>query len=193
MYHTLLGARCRNWTTLRCHSQCFPPSVAMVKTQNRCSTGRGKSEYLYLYSSLQQKYNIYILQTENMQYIYVFTEAGIYFSGIDFLREKILDACNAANFKIPVVLDCKKVSGLDFTAIRGLHILAEDLHKKDVLLILTNMEDTLQNNIDTAKHVSICTKEFPLKEILIQENIQKGRYNFHLGYTSVEPEVKVES
>lgn len=139
------------------------------------------------------KIEVRLEETENMQYIYVFTEAGIYFSGIDFLREKILDACNAANFKIPVVLDCKKVSGLDFTAIRGLHILAEDLHKKDVLLILTNMEDTLQNNIDTAKHVSICTKEFPLKEILIQENIQKGRYSFHLGYTSVEPEVKVES
>jgi hypothetical protein len=51
-----------------------------------------------------------------MQYISVTPNLGLYYPGIDYLRQKIGKAMLASNFQVPVVIYCAKISGLDYTA-----------------------------------------------------------------------------
>lgn len=57
-----------------------------------------------------------IAELDNMQYIKVTPNVGMFFPGIDHLREKVNKASRAAEFKVPVVIDCIKFNGLDYTA-----------------------------------------------------------------------------
>lgn len=57
-----------------------------------------------------------IAELDNMQYIKVVPNVGMFFPGIDHLREKVNKASRAAEYKVPVVIDCIKFNGFDYTA-----------------------------------------------------------------------------
>lgn len=57
-----------------------------------------------------------IAELDNMQYIKVAPNVGMFFPGIDHLREKVNKASMAAEYKVPVVVDCIKFNGLDYTS-----------------------------------------------------------------------------
>lgn len=57
-----------------------------------------------------------IAELDNMQYIKVVPNVGMFFPGIDHLREKVNKASRAAEYKVPVVVDCIKFNGLDYTS-----------------------------------------------------------------------------
>lgn len=62
------------------------------------------------------KIKIYIHEIDNIQYIRVFPTTGMFYPGVDNLREKIYVAAASSEYKVPVVIDCCKVTGLDYTS-----------------------------------------------------------------------------
>lgn len=57
-----------------------------------------------------------IRELDGIQYIRIQPNAGLYFPGIDHLREKVNVAAREANYQVPVVIDCSKIAGIDYTA-----------------------------------------------------------------------------
>lgn len=128
-----------------------------------------------------------------MQYICVTPGNGIYFPAINHLRAKVLKAATQAEFKIPVVIDCHKITGLDFTAAQGLVKLASGLRPDtpeeandtseggngggEALLILYRMEVALQKIIDNVDNLVYCETEEKIREFLTQESLRNGFIN----------------
>lgn len=125
----------------------------------------------------------------------------MFYPGIDYIREKTNAAAASADYGVPVVVDCAKFTGLDYTAANGIENLAEDLNKNKQRLILQNLDPSLQKFIHTSSNdLLFCNKEEKLREILTQEGILNGkiplmqhiRASIDLGYR-VEPLIKVDS
>lgn len=57
-----------------------------------------------------------IKDVEGLQYIRITPNAGLYYSGIDYLRHKVIVASQRANYQVPVCIDCSKITGLDYTS-----------------------------------------------------------------------------
>lgn len=55
-------------------------------------------------------------ELDNMQYIRIMPNVGMFFPGIDHLRETVNKAASAAEYKVPAVVDCIKFNGLDYTS-----------------------------------------------------------------------------
>lgn len=55
-------------------------------------------------------------EMDNMQYIRIVPNVGMFFPGIDHLRETVNKAASAAEYKVPAVIDCTKFNGLDYTS-----------------------------------------------------------------------------
>lgn len=69
-----------------------------------------------LYMWARPETTLKIEEIENMQYIRVTPNIGMFFPGIDHLRQMVNKALFAADFKVPVVIECIKFTGLDYTA-----------------------------------------------------------------------------
>ncbi|XP_013108307.2 sodium-independent sulfate anion transporter [Stomoxys calcitrans] len=153
--------------------------------------------------------SVKIQEMDEMQYILVTAGNGIYFPAINYLRAKVLKAATQAEFQIPIVIDCHKVTGLDFTAAQGFVKLAGGLRREEedeseenrggeVLLILYRLEVSLQKMIDNADNLVYCEGQEKLREFLTQESLRNGfinlkehiRASIDLGY---KIDIKVDS
>ncbi|XP_055699169.1 sodium-independent sulfate anion transporter-like isoform X2 [Phlebotomus papatasi] len=145
------------------------------------------------------KTSVKVEELEGNQYIRITPNAGLYFPGIDYLRERTNRATAAAEFHVPVVIDCSKFTGLDFTSAKGIGNIAADVNNHKQLLILQNLEVSLQKYIDTNYDIIFCNKDSKLQEILTQEGIRNGtiplmqhiRASIDLGY-KVDPLITVD-
>ncbi|XP_017119297.1 sodium-independent sulfate anion transporter isoform X2 [Drosophila elegans] len=137
-----------------------------------------------------------IEQLEEMQYIRVTPGNGIHFPAINYLRERVLKACTQADFKITVVIDGQRISGMDYTAAQGISKLSSDLCRQadassSTLLILFRFPEHLQRLIDHTDNLVFCESEHKVKEFLTQESLRNGyinlkehiRASIDLGYT----------
>uniref|UniRef100_A0A6P4E1N7 Sodium-independent sulfate anion transporter-like n=1 Tax=Drosophila rhopaloa TaxID=1041015 RepID=A0A6P4E1N7_DRORH len=123
-----------------------------------------------------------IEQLEEMQYIRVTPGNGIYFPAINYLRERVLKACTQADFKITVVIDGQRISGMDYTAAQGISKLSSDLCRQadassSTLLILFRFPEHLQRLIDHTDNLVFCESENKVKEFLTQESLRNGYIN----------------
>ncbi|XP_017031305.1 sodium-independent sulfate anion transporter [Drosophila kikkawai] len=123
-----------------------------------------------------------IEQLEEMQYIRVTPGNGIYFPAINYLRERVLKACTQADFKITVVIDGQRISGMDYTAAQGISKLSSDLCRQadassSTLLILFRFPEHLQRLIDHTDNLVFCESEGKVKEFLTQESLRNGYIN----------------
>lgn len=62
------------------------------------------------------KTTVKIKDVEGVQYIRIAPNAGLYFPGVDYLRQKVNVASQRANYQVPVLIDCSKITGLDYTS-----------------------------------------------------------------------------
>lgn len=62
------------------------------------------------------KTTLEVQHIDNMQYIRVTPNMGMFFPGIVTLREMVTKEMLRTEFKVPVVIDCKNFTGLDYTA-----------------------------------------------------------------------------
>lgn len=67
-------------------------------------------------------------ELDGMQYIHVIPNVGMFFPGIDHLRETVNKAASAAEYKVPAVIDCTKFNGLDYTSAQVDIILMSNFH-----------------------------------------------------------------
>lgn len=123
-----------------------------------------------------------IQELEEMQYISVVPGNGIYFPAINHLRALVLKACTQADFKITVVIDGHKITGLDYTAAQGISKLSIDLCRQSdasssTLLILYRFPSHLQHLIDVTDNLVLCENEAQVKEFLTQESLRNGYIN----------------
>uniref|UniRef100_A0A1A9VTI4 SLC26A/SulP transporter domain-containing protein n=1 Tax=Glossina austeni TaxID=7395 RepID=A0A1A9VTI4_GLOAU len=154
---------------------------------------------LYLWA--RPEIAVKIQEIDDMQYICVTPGNAIYFPAINHLRDKVLKATAQAKQRIPVVIDCHKISGLDFTAAQGFvklagglrHDTAEpdvaldstscqsdnraDSFAGDTLLILYRMQVHLQKLIDNAENLAFCESEEKIREFLTQASLRNGFIN----------------
>ncbi|KAH8384014.1 hypothetical protein KR009_011730 [Drosophila setifemur] len=135
---------------------------------------------LYLWARPEIRVKIEML--EEMQYIRVTPGNGVYFPAINYLREKVLKACTQADFKITVVIDGQRITGLDYTAAQGISKLSSDLCRQadassSTLLILYRIPEHLQRLIDHTDNLVFCETESKVKEFLTQEHLRNGYIN----------------
>lgn len=182
------------------------PEIA-VKIQEVCMTRHDTKTLLSSYSSSSplslSSCCLFSMtkQIDDMQYICVTPGNAIYFPAINHLRDKVLKATAQAKQRIPVVIDCHKISGLDFTAAQGFVKLAGGLRHDtaepdvaldstscqsdndadgfagDTLLILYRMQVHLQKLIDNAENLVFCESEEKIREFLTQESLRNGFIN----------------
>lgn len=62
------------------------------------------------------KTTVKIKDMEGVQYIRIAPNAGLYFPGVDYLRQKVSVASQRANYQVPVLIDCSKITGMDYTS-----------------------------------------------------------------------------
>ncbi|XP_030373742.1 sodium-independent sulfate anion transporter [Scaptodrosophila lebanonensis] len=123
-----------------------------------------------------------IQELDELQYICVTPGNGIYFPAINYLRERVLKACEQAEFKITVVIDGHKITGLDYTAAQGISKLSSDLCRQadassSTLLILYRFPVELQRMIDLTENLVFCENEARVREFLTQESLRNGFIN----------------
>ncbi|XP_055856699.1 sodium-independent sulfate anion transporter [Episyrphus balteatus] len=135
------------------------------------------SYLLYLWA--RPEVTVKIDSIDDMQYISVTPGNGVYFPAINFLRGKILKACIQADFKIPVVINCKMITGLDYTAAQGISRLSTDLCQEGngSLLILYHMNMNQQKLIDLTENLVFCESKEKIREFLTQESLRNGFIN----------------
>jgi anti-anti-sigma regulatory factor len=70
--------------------------------------------------------------------------SGLDFPGVDFLREQINRSLIMTDFKLPVVVDCSRISTLDYTSVKGIEALMKDLRKQNQTMTLVNLDEKLE-------------------------------------------------
>lgn len=106
---------------------------------------------LYLWA--KPEISIEKLKMADMEYLRVTPTTAIYFPAINHLRVKVLNFVDQhrSRHSIPVVIDCRQVGDLDFTAAQGINKLAEVL-STIVSLNPTRNNDNRSTQILKLKH-----------------------------------------
>ena len=76
---------------------------------------------------------------------------GIFFPGIDNLREKINITAIKTNFKFPVTIDLIKISSVDYTSLKGIESIVKDLKKQNLDVKFVNVDEKIQRRLDLIK------------------------------------------
>ncbi|XP_064603383.1 sodium-independent sulfate anion transporter-like isoform X2 [Liolophura sinensis] len=79
----------------------------------------------------------------------VFVDKGLAFPSMEYIQDTITS--QAANSTSPsVVLDCKNITELDYSAVQGLLQLQSDVAEMDKVLVLKNLKPSLRRKLETA-------------------------------------------
>lgn len=105
------------------------------------------STFNILIKSARPRVMIYIERSKNDQHIYVKPSSGIFFPGIDYIREQINIALIKTNFKYSVVMDLAKISSVDFTSLHGFEAIVKDLKKFNLNIKFINVDENLQRRL----------------------------------------------
>ncbi|XP_023314418.1 sodium-independent sulfate anion transporter-like isoform X1 [Trichogramma pretiosum] len=95
-------------------------------------------------------HNIYPLISANLEhkYLLVQPDVGLFFPAVDFLSQKMVEiAEERAPGNMPLVLDCQRFRGVDYTAVKGLEKLAKDFEKSRRTLWFLNLNVKIVKSI----------------------------------------------
>ncbi|XP_017480099.1 PREDICTED: sodium-independent sulfate anion transporter-like [Rhagoletis zephyria] len=124
--------------------------------------------------------SVHVEEVNELQFIRVTPTGVIYFPAINHLRAKVLKACERVNFSLPVVMDCHKIAGIDFTAAQGISKLPDDLTPSEVgsgpLLIIYRLEAEKQKLIQATDKLIFCNDDVKLEECITQESLRNGNF-----------------
>jgi sodium-independent sulfate anion transporter 11 len=105
------------------------------------------SAFNILVKSARPRVIIYVQRSQNDQHIYVKPSSGIFFPGIDYIREQINIALIKTNFKYSVIMDLAKISSVDFTSLQGFEAIVKDLKKFNLNVKFINVDENLQRRL----------------------------------------------
>jgi len=92
-----------------------------------------------------------IFQNKDHQHIFIKPLSGIYFPGIDFIRNQVSRALIATNYSVPIVVDCSKISTLDFTSLKGMTDLIGDFQKLNLHVTFLDLDENLERKLNLEK------------------------------------------
>lgn len=125
----------------------------------------------------------------NCQYIGIQPNVGMFYPGVDNLRERSSKCAEAVDYRLPVVIDCSRIVGLDYTSAQvlmnnifyifgnnvkssfeqGIAGIKSDLAKKNQILVLLNLEKCFHGRI-MSKNVLFANSKAALCEILLDHH-----------------------
>ncbi|XP_050321114.1 sodium-independent sulfate anion transporter [Bactrocera neohumeralis] len=122
--------------------------------------------------------SVKIEEVNELQYIRITPVGVIYFPAINHLRAKVMKACERVHFSLPVVMDCHKITGIDFTAAQGISKLPDDLSQSETgdgpLLVIHRLGADKQKLIQTSAKLIFCDDDERLCESITQESLKNG-------------------
>lgn len=92
-----------------------------------------------------------LFKVDDQQCIYVKPSSGLDFPGVDYLREQVNRAMISTDFKLPVTIDCSKISTFDYSSLKGIESLTKDLKKRNQTLSLINVDEVLEKKMALRK------------------------------------------
>lgn len=96
------------------------------------------------------------LQCENRNYIFVSPTSDVYYSGIEYIRDKISEACLLYRDDFPIVLDCRRFMQFDATFVDVISAVAKELHERNVLLVLFGISEESQQLMHKSQNINYC-------------------------------------
>ncbi|XP_023245583.1 sodium-independent sulfate anion transporter-like isoform X2 [Copidosoma floridanum] len=74
------------------------------------------------------------------RYLLIQPDVGLFFPAVDFLANKIVEIADDHGLgKVPLVVDCQRFRGVDYTAVKGLEKLSNDFKERDQCLWFVNL------------------------------------------------------
>ncbi|KAK2581784.1 hypothetical protein KPH14_002262 [Odynerus spinipes] len=82
------------------------------------------------------------------EYVVFKSEAGLYYPAVDFLSNKLQTvASKCERKKVPLIVDCERFSGFDYTAIKSIERLSKQLNAHEQRLWLLNVKPEIIQSI----------------------------------------------
>lgn len=70
---------------------------------------------------------------------------GLYFPAIDYLYKEVMLVSKQDGYaKLPLVLNCVRLKGLDYTAAKGLSLISSEIRANDQRFIVLNASDKMR-------------------------------------------------
>ncbi|XP_053956602.1 sodium-independent sulfate anion transporter [Anastrepha ludens] len=102
------------------------------------------------------KVEVTLMECENRNYVFVSPTSDVYYSGIEYIRDKINDACLLYRDDFPVVLDCRRFMQFDGTFVDVINAVAKELECRDVLLVLYGTNEKLEGLLRNSSNINYC-------------------------------------
>ncbi|XP_039971366.1 sodium-independent sulfate anion transporter isoform X2 [Bactrocera tryoni] len=102
------------------------------------------------------KVEVALMECENRNYIFVSPTSDVYYSGIEYIRDKINEACLLYRDDFPVVLDCRRFMQFDATFVDVISAVAKELRERDVLLVLFGISEESQQLMHKSENINYC-------------------------------------
>lgn len=114
---------------------------------------------------------------------------GLYFPAIDYLYREIMHITKQDGYaNMPLVMNCARLKGLDYTAAKGLCLISSEIRAKDQWFIVLNASEKMRYVCRKSKCGSMmfCNSIDALPAVILGEN--SSAYTSILYHTCFRPE-----
>ncbi|XP_026470654.1 sodium-independent sulfate anion transporter-like [Ctenocephalides felis] len=102
---------------------------------------------------------------EGLEYRVLCPDTGLYFPSVDFLKGELTKV--SLNFSGPLILDCSKMHGMDYSAAKGIESLKDLYARKDQILVFLHLNERALKTLKTIRGtLQYCSSEEELLEKL---------------------------
>uniref|UniRef100_A0A2S2NGJ8 Sodium-independent sulfate anion transporter n=1 Tax=Schizaphis graminum TaxID=13262 RepID=A0A2S2NGJ8_SCHGA len=91
------------------------------------------------------KLKIELMKSKGLEFVLITPNNGLYFPAIDYLYREIMRIPKQEGYaKIPLVINCAHLKGLDYTAAKGLCLISSEIQAKDQRFIVLNASEKMR-------------------------------------------------
>ncbi|XP_025200768.1 sodium-independent sulfate anion transporter-like isoform X2 [Melanaphis sacchari] len=91
------------------------------------------------------KLKIELIKSKGVEFVLITPNNGLYFPAIDYLYREIMRIPKQEGYaKIPLVINCAHLKGLDYTAAKGLSLISSEIQAKDQRFIVLNASEKMR-------------------------------------------------
>lgn len=84
-------------------------------------------------------------QSGGVEFLLITPNNGLYFPAMDYLYREIMQIPQQEGFaRTPLVLNCARLKGLDYTAAKGLSLISSEIQAKDQQFIVLNATEKMR-------------------------------------------------
>lgn len=85
-------------------------------------------------------------QTKGVEFVLITPNNGLYFPAVDYLYREVMQLRkeDESYARIPLVINCARLKGLDYTAARGLELISSEIQAKGQRFVVLNASDKMR-------------------------------------------------